>query len=210
MRILYLACCLLSCLLLPYLVIAGEQNSFYVNSLNFCKITGQSTNDYEPKKFSPTNNLLRGAGQQVMTCGEKIIVKGRVLDENCVPVSDAKVYLWQVGCDGRYPYKPLKSRINQKLINEDNQSSFQGNGTATTDNNGNFHFITIMPPSSSPHVNVRVSHYRLGKLQASLQLSGNHILDNEIDTSALMHGLDQDNRTYIFDIVMPGTTIKRY
>lgn len=147
-------------------------------NFNYCAPTKAYMNDYEPKVFSSSNNLLRRNGQTPLFCGEKIVIKGRVLDSNCVPVSDAKVYLWQVGCDGKYPYEPLRNKVNRKNINiSKNQSTFQGNGIATTNNNGEFTFVTIYP-NKTKNVNFRVLHMDFEVLQTKFVLS-NSSLESE-------------------------------
>ena len=50
-------------------------------------------NNYEPAAFNPTNNLLRKSGADPLYCGEKILLDLEVVDKNCVPISDAKIYL---------------------------------------------------------------------------------------------------------------------
>lgn len=160
------------------------------NKLNVCIPTKKFMNNYEPKVFEPSNNLLRRNGQEPVFCGEKIVIRGRVLDSNCVPISDAKVYLWQVGCDGKYPYEPLRNRVDERFINLSNKSTFQGSGIATTNNNGEFQFITIYPAKSdhkSPYINIRVEHRDVGELQ----------------TKFFMQRNDDDSEFYEFDIVMP-------
>lgn len=192
----------------------ADSEKFYPNNLNRCEITEEDSNDYEPEKFESTNNLLRKVGQVPLFCGEKIIVHGKVLDQNCVPVSDAKVYVWQVDCGGRYPYQPLKDMIDEDFIDLNNDTTFTGNGVATTNNNGEFYFITTYPASvhsRSPHVNAKVEHFRLGSLQTRLVLRG-HKVENpktnpELDTIAEAAG---EVDIYDFKIVMPGDAIKRY
>lgn len=150
-------------------------NKFRLNKLNFCRTTPKAENDYEPEVFETTNNLLRETGQKSLYCGEKIIIAGKVVDQDCVPVGDAKVYLWQVGCKGQYPYAPLKNNIDNTLIHIDHRLTFTGNGTATTNNNGEFHFVTVYPHSVhqlAPHVNLRVEHHKLGVFQTRLMLKG--------------------------------------
>ncbi len=185
-------------------------DKIYPNKLNSCTITESAINDYEPEKFGATNNLLRSTGRQPIFCGTKIIIKGRILDENCVPISDAKIYLWQVGCDGKYPYQPLRNRIDQNLLNLDNGSSFTGSGTATSNNQGEFVFITIYPPAlkaEKAHLNFRIQHHSLGVLQTKFYLSNEHIIE-EIDNNDPL--LEDSTRIYDFEVVMPGETTKRY
>ena len=50
------------------------------------------------------NKLLRKTGKRLISRGEKIIVHGRVLDQNCIPISDAVVYVWWANCNRKYSY----------------------------------------------------------------------------------------------------------
>lgn len=206
-------------LLLAYILVtssfaAAEPEAFYFNNLNRCEITEEQGNDYEPEKFQPTNNLLRKPGQVALFCGEKILVHGKVLDEDCTPVSDAKVYAWQVDCGGRYPYQPLKDMIDEDLIDLNSDTTFTGNGVATTNNNGEFYFLTIYPAavhSMLPHINIRVEHRRLGELQTSVVLK-NHKVKNPMlkPELAALAAEASDASIYDFKIVMPGESIRDY
>lgn len=161
---------------------AGASNEPRLNKINFCKVTQGAENDYEPENFETTNNLLRETGQESLYCGEKIIISGVVVDESCVPVADAKVYIWQVDCKGKYPYVPLKTNLDNKLIHSDKLLTFTGNGSATTNNKGQFHFITVYPPGAQglpSHVNIRVEHRNLGALQTRLILKGHKLANPE-------------------------------
>ncbi len=202
----------LICLLVATSVAHGI---FYSNDLNSCKLTKPYLNDYEPEKFGTTNNLLKNPGEYPVYCGNKIVITGRILDKNCVPVPDAKVYLWQVACDGKYPYKPLRTRIDAKKINLKNETTFTGSGTATTDNEGTFNFITIYPaslPKEGSYVNVRVEHRTLGTVQTKLFLTSGNILrkDPLLETDSSKSEKPDDAIIYDFDIVLPREGIKRY
>ncbi len=189
----------------------------YLNKLNHCDITTGFHDDYEPATFQPSNNLLRSNGGAAVYCGEKIIITGRVLDQNCVPISDAKIYLWQVACDGKFPYKTLRKHLDKSLINLENGSSFQGSGIATTNNEGRFVFITTLPTAVKgmpPHVNVRVRHYQLGSLETRLRISPSHLIKSIKDVGSmaqqLLPLLEQDTLIYNFDIVLPSEGINNY
>ena len=189
------------------------EDKFYVNKLNHCKISNTATNDYEPVKFQSTNNLLRGTGQMPVYCGKKIIIRGRLLDQNCVPVSDAKIYLWQVDCDGKYPYLPLRSGIDKALTNPQNASSFKGSGIATTNNLGEFYFITTYPPGvggEKPLVNIRAEHRMLGKFQTKLVLSNANSDDLQDDLDEALTTVMDDTEMYNFDITIRGESLSRY
>ena len=70
--------------------------------------------------------------------GERVIVQGRVLDGDRVPVPDALVEIWQANCHGKYAHpedtqdKPL-------------DPGFRGYGRVPTGNNGVYRFATIQP-----------------------------------------------------------------
>ena len=186
----------------------------YPNKLNRCKITKNIFNDYEPKTFESTNNLLRKTGQLSKFYGEKILIKGKVLDQNCVPVADAKVYLWQAGSGGKYPYEPLKTRVSKGNFTTKNDSSFTGSGTATTNNKGEYYFISMLPYKSSRHLksaNIRVEHENLKTLETRLSLSDKNLCDSECgEINPNLIEPQENIRAYCFDLVLQGTTLKRY
>ncbi|KJV57551.1 dioxygenase family protein [Orientia chuto str. Dubai] len=149
------------------------------DKINACQATKIVTNNYEPGIFNSTNNLLRHVGQNYKLKDKIVIIRGTVVDKNCVPVLDAKVYLWQVDANGKYPYIPLKSAIDQSLISNNLESTFTGSGMTTTNNNGNFYFMTIYPAAVHnipPHFNFRVKHMELGSLQTIQIIKNDEIL----------------------------------
>jgi protocatechuate 3,4-dioxygenase, beta subunit len=70
--------------------------------------------------------------------GARIIVSGRVLDENSRPVPQTLVEIWQANAAGRYLHK--RDQHNAPL-----DPNFTGCGHAMTDNEGRYRFITIFP-----------------------------------------------------------------
>jgi protocatechuate 3,4-dioxygenase beta subunit len=70
--------------------------------------------------------------------GERIIVAGRVLDEDGRGVPNALVEIWQANAAGRYRH----SRDNHRAPIDPN---FLGAGRATTDEQGNYRFLSIKP-----------------------------------------------------------------
>ncbi|MEY4463113.1 MAG: Protocatechuate 3,4-dioxygenase beta chain [Pseudomonadota bacterium] len=189
-------------------------SEIYPNKLNRCKITRNIFNDYEPKVFEPTNNLLRKTGKLSKFYGKKILIKGKVLDQNCVPVADAKVYLWQAGSGGKYPYEALKTRIDKKRFTSKSDSSFTGSGTATTNNKGEYYFISMLPYKSSRYLrsaNIRVEHPSLTTLETRLDLSNKNMCDNECgEVNPILIEPQENMVSYCFDLVLQGTTLKRY
>jgi protocatechuate 3,4-dioxygenase beta subunit len=70
--------------------------------------------------------------------GERIIVTGRVLDENGRPVPHSLVEIWQCNAAGRYIHP-----VDQHPAPLD--PNFTGAGRCVTDENGTYRFITIKP-----------------------------------------------------------------
>jgi len=70
--------------------------------------------------------------------GERIIVSGRVLDENGRPVPHTLVEIWQANAAGRYLHK-----VDQH--NAPLDPNFTGCGHTLTDQNGHYRFVTIRP-----------------------------------------------------------------
>ncbi|MFT4174687.1 MAG: protocatechuate 3,4-dioxygenase subunit beta [Rhodocyclaceae bacterium] len=82
------------------------------------------------------NDLTAGFAGQPQ--GERIIVSGRVLDENGRPVAGTLVELWQANAAGRYRHA---------VDNHDAplDPNFNGAGRALTDEHGRYRFVTIKP-----------------------------------------------------------------
>ena len=70
--------------------------------------------------------------------GERIIVEGRVLDEDGRPIPDTLVEVWQANAAGRYAH-----RIDQHAAPLD--PNFAGAGRTITDDEGRYRFVTIRP-----------------------------------------------------------------
>ena len=70
--------------------------------------------------------------------GERIVVSGRVLDENARPVPHTLVEVWQANSAGRYPHK-----VDQHDAPTD--PNFTGAGRCLTDAEGRYRFVTIRP-----------------------------------------------------------------
>ena len=103
-----------------------------------------------PKIFFSSNNLLKKSNINIYAIGEKMVLEGYVVNQNCVPIPNAVIKIWQKNNYGFYQDDFNKNSLNgnayqiQKKLNSYNQY-FTGNGVATTDNTGYFHFITLIP-----------------------------------------------------------------
>jgi protocatechuate 3,4-dioxygenase, beta subunit len=70
--------------------------------------------------------------------GERIVVSGRVMDEDGRPVQDTLIEIWQANAAGRYLHK--RDQHNAPL-----DPNFTGCGHALTDSEGRYRFVTIRP-----------------------------------------------------------------
>ena len=86
---------------------------------------------------APSNADLtrQHAGEPI---GERIILHGRVLDEDGRPVPQTLVEIWQANAAGRYAHgvDNLAAPLDP---------NFSGTGRAITDADGRYRFLTIMP-----------------------------------------------------------------
>lgn len=92
---------------------------------------------YGYEKISETDNDLtrQHPGEPL---GERIIVSGRVLDDNGHPVPRALIEVWQANATGRYHHK--NDRHPAPL-----DPNFTGAGRTLTDENGSYRFVSIKP-----------------------------------------------------------------
>jgi protocatechuate 3,4-dioxygenase beta subunit len=70
--------------------------------------------------------------------GERIIVHGRVLDDDGRPISNALVEVWQANAAGRYRHE-----VDQHPAPLD--PNFSGAGRCLTDGEGRYRFVTVKP-----------------------------------------------------------------
>lgn len=84
------------------------------------------------------NDLIRNYAKTGDPVGERIIVHGRVLDENARPVPNTLVEIWQANAGGRYRHK--KDTYFAPI-----DPNFGGCGRTLTDENGYYFFRTVKP-----------------------------------------------------------------
>lgn len=113
------------------------------------------------------NNLVQPAGKPDSYVQNPVYLTARVFDSACVPVSDAKIELWQADENGRYRFATKAALASADAV-------FAGAGRATSDNLGQFQFVTLYPAGYSfrvkreddtyyrlhraAHFNLRISH----------------------------------------------------
>lgn len=84
------------------------------------------------------SNLTLNGRKDNDPLGERIIVTGRVLDENGRPLPGTLVEIWQANSAGRYIHK-----VDQHAAPLD--PNFFGGGRCITDAEGRYRFLTIKP-----------------------------------------------------------------
>ncbi len=155
--------------------------------------------------------------------GERIIVSGRVLDENGRAVPDTLVEIWQANADGRYPHKT--DQHNAPL-----DRNFSGAGRTVTDKEGRYRFVTIRPgeyPWRNHHNAWRPAHIHfslfgqafLTRMVTQMYFPGDPLLpydpmftciENEAARNRLVSVFDWESTIpeqalgYRFDIVLRG------
>ena len=78
------------------------------------------------------------AGHPGQPLGERIVVSGRLLNENARPVSHALIEMWQANAAGRYAHA-----IDDHDAPLD--PNFSGAGRCVTDDEGRYRFVTVKP-----------------------------------------------------------------
>ncbi|MDE3120695.1 MAG: protocatechuate 3,4-dioxygenase subunit beta [Paracoccaceae bacterium] len=167
------------------------------------------------------NLILNFTGQPAV--GERIIMHGRVLDENARPVPGVLLEIWQANAGGRYRHK--KDGYAAPL-----DPNFGGCGRTVTNEDGRYEFLTIRPGAypwpngvndwRPMHIHVSVFGYGFGqRLITQMYFEGDPLIKrcpivNTIPSQeaidALVAPLDMtmaipmDCLAYKFDIVLRG------
>ncbi|MFN4060315.1 MAG: protocatechuate 3,4-dioxygenase subunit beta [Paracoccus hibiscisoli] len=168
-------------------------------------------------------DLIRNHARNGDPVGERIIVHGRVLDENARPVPGTLVEIWQANAGGRYRHKK-----DSYLAPID--PNFGGCGRVLTDDQGRYAFRTIKPgayPWRNWVNNWRPAHIHLSvfgrafsqRLITQMYFEGDPLIahcpivaaipdpraiDQLIAPLDLNAALPLDSLAYRFDIVLRG------
>ncbi|MFV9838844.1 MAG: protocatechuate 3,4-dioxygenase [Aaplasma endosymbiont of Hyalomma asiaticum] len=179
---------------------ARAVDSVLINCVETPGISDMS-GERKPEAFNLSNNLARQTGSPVVADGEVIYLVGRVTDSKCNPVPNVNVFVWQSDHNGVYSGNP---GYDEK---------FSGSGKATTDNLGNFGFITVMPGrhmSSDPRIHFLIKHPAFPDFQTEMFFEGmgnsgsshfSRIPDEMKDLlTARYVGKEDDTRIYGFNL----------
>jgi protocatechuate 3,4-dioxygenase beta subunit len=179
---------------------------------------------FGPDKIGPLDHdLIRNFMRTGEAIGERIIVHGRVLDENARPVSGALVEVWQANAGWRY-------RHNKETYRAAIDPNFGGCGRVIADQEGRYAFHTVRPGAypwpngvndwRPAHIHFSIfGHGFAQRLITQMYFEGDPmiwtcpIVSTIPDKSAieqLIAALDMNNtipmdsRAYKFDIVLRG------
>ncbi len=123
------------------------------------------------KPVKRSNNLVRKPGSARRAYGQYIEIKGIVTDENCLPVSNAVIEIWQTDSAGKYEDEyALKS--DWDVVDKNYDKDFAYSGRTQTNNLGEYTFKTILPAAVSaenaPHINMRVKHRNFKEIETRM------------------------------------------
>ena len=84
------------------------------------------------------NDLTKNFNKYNEPIGERILVYGKLLDENSKPIPNSLIEIWQANSGGKY-------RHSGDTYKAPLDPNFGGWGRCLTDENGNYYFKTIKP-----------------------------------------------------------------
>ena len=179
-----------------------------------CQITPNvGTSNYPGFNNIMTNNKLAiPPGKSLMAAGEKVYFFARVFDQNCVPVSDAKIELWQANPSGQHRYASKDA-----LATPD--PTFAGAGRTSSTNLGEFTFVTLYPGpyqytiyktddkgekipiiiKRAPHFNLTVSHPDYKAFSTNLYFIG----DSRNATDHILKDMSEESKARLMMSVAP-------
>lgn len=128
------------------------------------------------------NLILNWTKGKEAAVGERILMHGRVVDENNRPVPNTLLEIWQANAGGRYRH--IKDTYSAPL-----DPNFGGCGRTITDENGYYEFLTIRPgaypwPNRANdwrpmHIHVSVFGHAFGqRLITQMYFEGDPLIDH--------------------------------
>ena len=151
----------------------NSNQQFLQNKLGIdCKVTPSLEASFKPvdSKINKHGNLYRKTGSAYTAKGTYTIIRGVVRDEECLPISNALIEIWQRDSAGKYD-KDYQTKTKWDTQDKDFDPHFAYTGSAQTNNLGQFTFLTIMPKAaknSAPHLNVNIEHNKFKNLETRL------------------------------------------
>ena len=153
------------------------------NSFPKCALTPkESSGPFYPISYPLTsdNDLTYLEEKSKKAIGKTIYIKGLVQDEQCKPISQALVEIWQACSTGRYNHPDDRNRAAL-------DPNFQYWGKVTTNEKGEYGFKTIKPgsyPASwfwtrPPHIHFTVYSQNHSRLTTQMYFSDEPLNDKD-------------------------------
>lgn len=129
------------------------------------------------ERMNRFNKLAMPPGKSIPADGQLVLLYARVFDERCVPISDAKVEMWQTNQFGAYRFATKPELATPYPV-------FAGAGQTHSDNLGEFMFETIFPGGytirlrngvilkRAPHFNIKIKHKEFGTYETNVWFAG--------------------------------------
>ena len=154
-------------------------------------------------RANDTDLTRQGAGQPQ---GERIVVAGRVLDQDGRPVPDALIEIWQANAAGRY-------RHDRDQHDAPLDPNFSGAGRVATDAEGRYRFVTVKPgayPWPNHHNAWRPQHIHLSlfgpafatRLVTQMYFPGDPLLPLDPIFNAVPDAAARDRLVSSFDLAL--------
>ncbi len=152
-----------------------------------CEITPrQELGPFPPMKqrSQPDHDvdLTRVKGQEGVATGDVIVVKGKILDDQCKPVEGAIVEIWQSNHYGKYNHE-----FDHHGTDDPN---FQGWGQAVTNKEGAYQFKTIIPglyTGRTRHIHFKIAKRGYHELVTQMYFEGEERNKKDGLLNALTH-----------------------
>jgi protocatechuate 3,4-dioxygenase beta subunit len=170
-----------------------------------------------------SNNLRKRIGYSNEAGGEKIIISGIITDASCRPIGNARVDIWQADFQGYYKtFQPNPYLNDQRLykksglrFTENYDSSwkadenFTGSGSMTSNNLGQFYFLTIKPGGKeSPKIHIRITHKSFPEFNSLLFFPENNKANSLQKPAKILKSLEKN---YYYKITLPvENSVKDY
>ena len=162
-------------------VLKAEHSEQYPQKQNCSPTTSHKIPlSQKPTEYAHYNNITKQQGHFSNKFINKIIIKGKVTDINCVPIPNVRVTISQKDEYGVYRF--IRSFVpvfaKSYRLNYQQYSTFSGTGTTTSNNKGEFAFITTIPNSRTKDkhrtINISLEHIHYPDLSTQIYL-GCHI-----------------------------------
>lgn len=148
-----------------------------------------------PPALSNDNDLTYVRGKSGSANGQIVFIRGRVIDENCSPLKNASIIIWQASSTGRYNHlgdgenHDFNHPVTGESIKRVLDPNFQYWGRVITNSKGEYMFKTIIPgfyPADlsggwyrPPHIHFMVSALGKEQLVTQMYFRSRHMKDNE-------------------------------